>query len=145
MRFDQARNGEGIAGCLEAYLISRPQRGSERGPPGRDPRMSRDLPVLEDRHLTKIAMNVKTYRTQILSSRHVAGGRRANDNYGYVLAAQPGQSQGRPTTTPSSKLIIEGSACPTYVLPGTPDPVGTTVVTRAPRHPAPLSWPYNLN
>ena len=69
--------------------------------------------------------------------------RRANDNYGYVLAAQPGQSQGRPTTTAGSKPIMVVSACPTCVLPGTPDPVSRNVANRVPRHPLPLSWPYN--
>jgi hypothetical protein len=35
------------------------------------------------------------------------------------------------------------SACPTCVLPGTPDPVTRKVANRAPWRPVPLSWPYN--
>ncbi len=37
------------------------------------------------------------------------------------------------------------SACPTRVLPGTPDPVTRNVANRAPVRPMPLSWPYNAH
>ena len=68
--------------------------------------------------------------------------RRANDNYGFVLAAQPGQSQGRPATTTDSWSILE-DGCPTCVLLEAPDPVATTYPTRNRDPTAPLPWPYN--
>ena len=73
------------------------------------------------------------------------GDRWANDNYGYVLVAQPGQSQGRPTTIAGSKPIMRVTACPTYVLPGAPDPVGTNVLSQTLGRPVLLSWPYNYS
>ena len=45
-----------------------------------------------------------------------------NDNYGCVLSAQPGQSQGRPITTAGSRPIVS-TAYPTCVLPKAPVPV----------------------
>jgi hypothetical protein len=44
---------------------------------------------------------------------HNRGDRRANDTYGFALAAHPG----RPVTPAGSRPIGQGSACPTYVLP----------------------------
>ncbi len=52
--------------------------------------------------------------------------RRVNDNYGYVLAAQPGQSQGRPVTTSGSQPIVR-TAYPSCVLPKAPGPVKLTL------------------
>jgi len=135
---DDPGDGKGVAGCLEPDLIGRPQRRSERDQrcsARRHSRMSADLSV--------VAMDIKTDRTHPCSSRHRLGDRRANDNYGYGLAAQPGPSQGRSTTTAGSKPIVVVSACPTCVLPGTPDPVRLKVTNRAPWRPVPLSWPYN--
>jgi hypothetical protein len=109
-------------GCLEPDLIGRPERRSERHQrcsACRHPWMSADLSVFEHGHLAEVAMDIKTYRTHPCSSRHRVGDGRANDNYGYVLAAQPGQSQGRPTTTAGSKPIVVVS----YLRsPGNPGP-----------------------
>jgi len=52
----------------------------------------------------------------------MVGDRRANDNYGYVLAAQPGQSQGRPTTTAGSKPIVISHGLPYLRSPENPGP-----------------------
>ena len=43
--------------------------------------------------------------------------RRANDNYGCVLVAQPDQSQGRPITTAGSRPIVS----PRPARPGSPE------------------------
>jgi hypothetical protein len=52
---------------------------------------------------------------------------RANDNDRYVLAAQPGKSQGRPKeTSPRSKRIVQ-TGLPDCVLPESPCPGQPTV------------------
>ena len=45
--------------------------------------------------------------------------RRANDNYGFALAAQPGQSQGRPPSLTGSQPI-PNNGLPTRLLQGKP-------------------------
>ena len=47
----------------------------------------------------------------------------ANDTDGFVLAAQPGQSQGRPLKIPGSQPISRRTACPTCVPQRAPVPV----------------------
>jgi hypothetical protein len=47
----------------------------------------------------------------------------ANDTDASALAAQPGQSQGRPSKSSGSKPIDEMTACPRCVLPRAPRPV----------------------
>jgi hypothetical protein len=51
------------------------------------------------------------------TKRQGGGGR--SDNDGYVLAAQPGESQGRPKTTSSSQLIVSGGL-PFHAPPESP-------------------------
>ena len=70
---DQPGDGEGVAGRFQPDLIGRLERVGERhqrGPSGRDPWMSTDISVFEDRHLAEITMDVETYRAHPISSRH---------------------------------------------------------------------------
>ncbi len=46
--------------------------------------------------------------------------RRANDTYAFGLAAQPGQSQGRPAMSTGSQPKEQIAACPLCVLPRKP-------------------------
>ena len=57
------------------------------------------------------------------------GDRRANDTYGFALAAHPGKSQGRPTTNTGSKPIEQDRPARPRLLPDAPVPDGRTVLT----------------
>ena len=117
-----------IAGVLpvasKRHLVARGRAVGElpqglRG--GRDLASLTTTAVLPDRDLGELAVHV-----QPDASSHPAppstssgllvgstGGR--NDNYGSALAAQPGESQGRPCTNTGSQLIERTPACPTCV------------------------------
>jgi hypothetical protein len=55
--------------------------------------------------------------------------RRANDTYGFALAAHPGKSQGRPSTNTGSKPIERERPARPAFAPGCPVPDGRTVLT----------------
>jgi hypothetical protein len=57
------------------------------------------------------------------------GRRRANDTYGFALAAHPGKSHGRPTTNTGSKPIEQDRPARPRLLPDAPVPDGRTVLT----------------
>src|SRR3954463_8717316 len=57
------------------------------------------------------------------------GDRRANDTYGFALAAHPGKSQGRPPTNTGSKPIEQDRPARPRLLPDAPVPDGRTVLT----------------
>jgi Transposase, Mutator family len=57
------------------------------------------------------------------------GDGRANDTYGFALAAHPGKSQGRPTTNTGSKPIEQDRPARPRLLPDAPVPDGRTVLT----------------
>src|SRR3954469_14837231 len=57
------------------------------------------------------------------------GDRRANDTYGFALAAHPGKSQGRPSTNTGSKPIEQDRPARPRLLPDAPVPDGRTVLT----------------
>src|SRR3954469_25439984 len=65
------------------------------------------------------------------------GDRRANDTYGFALAAHPGKSQGRPPTNTGSEPIEQQRPARPRLLPDAPVPDGRTVLTTpdAPRRP----------
>src|SRR4051812_32462018 len=69
---------------------------------------------------TSIPIALNTPHLLVVDAREL---RWANDTDGFVLAAQPGQSQGRPVHTPGSRPISRGTACPAWVLPEAPVPV----------------------
>jgi hypothetical protein len=50
-----------------------------------------------------------------------------HDNYGFALTAQPGGSQGRPTTNTSSRLIVYERPAHPKCSPGAPVPDGRTI------------------
>ena len=56
------------------------------------------------------------------------GGR--NDTYGFALAAQPGKSQGRPTTNTGSQPTEQERPAHPRLLPDAPVPDGRTVIRR---------------
>jgi hypothetical protein len=57
------------------------------------------------------------------------GDGRANDTYGFALAAHPGKSQGRPPTNTGSKPIEQDRPARPRLLPDAPVPDGRTVLT----------------
>jgi hypothetical protein len=57
------------------------------------------------------------------------GDGRANDTYGFALAAHPGKSQGRPSTNTGSKPIEQDRPARPRLLPDAPVPDGRTVLT----------------
>ena len=111
-----------------AYLGPRPlgeqlQRLRARLDPTRRPQPA----LLNDRHLTEIAMDIQRYRSHsILLVLDGWENRWANDIDGSALAAQPGKSQGRPTKSPGSTRPSRKTACPACVLPKAPVPVHRT-------------------
>jgi len=80
-----------------------------------------DLFALQDRDLPKRAMNVESYNSHeytLLFSKD-AGSSGSHDNYGFALAAQPGESKGRPDNNASSQLIVN-CGLPAIHAPDTP-------------------------
>src|SRR5207245_6531170 len=65
------------------------------------------LPIFFDRDLTEITMHVQRNRSHVASFTMVVGGRPGgqNDSDGFVLATQPGKSQGRPQSRSGSQPI----------------------------------------
>src|SRR5262249_54493232 len=136
---DQPGDHQRIASCLHADHVCAPQRPAERdnlAPTSLHPRMAADPTALKDRNLTEIAVHIQTDRTHHSPPwlKRLENGR-ANDNYGYVLAAQPGQSQGRPATTADSQSILEDLGLPNLRSPGSPGLVGTNVARPGHRDP----------
>ncbi len=65
--------------------------------------------VLQDGDLSEGPMNIKSDYSHLGSSysEHItAGARGSHDNYGFALAAHPGESKGRPDNNSSSQLIV---------------------------------------
>jgi hypothetical protein len=60
--------------------------------------------------------------------------RRANDNYGFALAAQPGKSQGRPTSSSGSQPITS-DGLPSHLLQGSPPSRSAEATTTTGRLP----------
>ena len=60
---------------------------------------------------------------------NMEGDGRANDTYGFALAAHPGKSQGRPPTNTGSKPIEQDRPARPRLLPDAPVPDGRTVLT----------------
>jgi hypothetical protein len=142
----QPGDGQRVAGRLQPDLVGRPERtgdGLKRCSAGGDPRMPSHRPASEDRHFADVAVDVGTNRTHAISSSRGEGDRRANDNYGYVLAAQPGQSQGRPTTTTGSQPIVTILGLPYLRSPGNPGPGGHERSEPSTAAPGAMSWPDN--
>src|SRR5262249_35053118 len=80
--------------------------------------------AVEHAHLAEVTVHVDPDETHpappsMLVDRHRGGGGRS-DKDGYVLAAHPGQSQGRPKTTSSSQLIVS-SGLPCHAPPKSPE------------------------
>jgi len=74
--------------------------------PRRDPARRPDLAALGDSDLTEVAMNIQSetaHRSPLVEIRRERDG--THDKDGFVLSAHRGKSQGRPRTTPSSRLI----------------------------------------
>jgi hypothetical protein len=71
-----------------------------------------DRPAFPDRDLRELAMYIQTdasptHRFTSIDLRFArCGSRRANDTYGSALEAQPGKSQGRPSTNPRSQRNV---------------------------------------
>src|SRR6202012_1695464 len=85
--------------------------------------MAADPTPLENRHLAEVTVHIQTNRPHPVSSLpETMENGRANDNCGYVLAAQPGQSQGRTATTTDSQSILEDLGLPNLRSPGSPGP-----------------------
>ena len=92
-----------------------------------------DLPTFPDRHLRELAMNVKpdtashapSFHQPCWSEEH----RRANDTYGFPLAAHPGKSQGRPSNYHGLEAHRTKSGLPDLrLLPDAPVPDGRAVL-----------------
>jgi hypothetical protein len=124
----QPRDRIGVAGRLQGHLVADTEAGGE-GPQrlwgGLDPAGLPDHAVLPDGDLGELAVDVQPDASAhpVLPSLSLPREhRRANDTYGSALAAQPGESQGRPCTNSGSQPIERSPACPTCVAPGCPCP-----------------------
>jgi hypothetical protein len=103
-------DGQSPSRGLQDHLILRPQALPEhlqvlrrRADPGTGPARM----VLHDSHLAEVLVGVKSDEPHLPPPfLFLVEARRANDNYGCVLVAQPDQSQGRPITTAGSRPIV---------------------------------------
>ena len=127
--------GAGVGPCLGAggQVTCRPACSS------RALRRRRDLTglahhtVLPDRDLRELAMHIESKAPALTAhpqrSWNMEGDGRANDTYGFALAAHPGKSQGRPPTNTGSKPIEQDRPARPRLLPDAPVPDGRTVLT----------------
>ena len=108
MRLQQPYDRHRVAGRLQHHLVLGPQRPRECQHLGAHQVHPVALPqhaVLQLRHLGKAAMQVQSDNPHGLLPSLFRSRRGQHDAYGSALAAQPGWSQGRPTTNASSQLI----------------------------------------
>src|SRR4029450_9157016 len=101
-----------VAGAQAAGELPQRLRG------GLDPARLPAHAALPDGDLGELAVHVQadTSAHPVLPSLSLLREyRRANDTYGSALAAQPGESQGRPRTNSGSQPIERSPACPTCV------------------------------
>jgi hypothetical protein len=106
----QPRDRVRVAGRLQRHLVLRPEAVGEQPQRLRRRRNPADLADhagLPDRDLRELAMHIKPdaparHRLTPSIDRRWES-RRANDTYGSALEAQPGESQGRPSTNTGSK------------------------------------------
>ena len=137
VRLEDPRDLARVARHLQGDNIARSKTGREQLKRRRrrlDPASRTDRPGLRDRDLAEVAMHIHPDRPDTATSPSrstVRELRWANDTDGFVLTAQPGQSQGRPLKIPGSQPISRRTACPTCVLPERPCP-GHPTLRRSP-------------
>ncbi len=104
--FQQPGDHHRAAAGLQHHLVTAIQAGRElpdrlRGT--RDPPDTRDPAALSDRDLAEIEVNIQTKephenRLPFTNWTYEMEGTAGSDNYGFGLSAQPGESQGRPSS-----------------------------------------------
>jgi len=105
---DEALDPQRRSGRLERHLVVGRQALGEQPQllgAGFDAPRRAHLGAVLDRHLAEIAVDVQRDRSHVASFDCVAETQRANDTDGFVLAAQPDKSQGRPLSSSGSRPI----------------------------------------
>src|SRR4051812_36287564 len=104
-----------------------PPASPRSGRPGAPDRPARSRPArTRDAHRVRSTCASPAH---LQPSWNMEGNRRANDTYGFALAAHPGKSQGRPPTNTGSKPIEQDRPARPRLLPDAPVPDGRTVLT----------------
>ena len=86
---------------------------------GRDAAAGAHTSLFADRDLAEVAVHIQAERAHfpLLMDEVMGGPVGEDDNDGYVRAAQPGESQGRPLRMSGSQPIGRTAAYPACVLP----------------------------
>ena len=141
VRLDDPRDLPRVAGHLQRHPIARAEALREQLQRLRrrlDPARRADLAGLDDRDLAEVAMHVQPDRPHHRAPPSLArqtGDRWANDTDGFALAAQPGQSQGRPPKSRARSPSSQEPACPACVLPESPCPGHPTLTAEPGQQP----------